>query len=209
MYSILAKEITFSIFIERTNTMHCIHCGALLPEGAKFCTSCGLPVQAAPTASEEPVIDSPVETAAQETADTPQAPINASEGYKAANAQLPPSYSNPNYSSQARPSAAAPSTTNGLAIAGFICSLIFIPVGIGVLCAIAGLILSIMGMSSAKKLPENKGHGLALAGTIISAVRIVLLLIAIIAFLALMIRGVGHVGHELIANWSEYVPYTY
>ena len=25
--------------------MHCIHCGALLPEGAKFCTSCGEPVQ--------------------------------------------------------------------------------------------------------------------------------------------------------------------
>ena len=203
----MTKEITFSILTERTNTMHCIHCGALLPEGAKFCTSCGLPVQAAPAAPEQPVVEEPVQETAEEA---PQAPVNASEGYTAANAQLPPSYSNPNYSSQARPTAApAPSTTNGLAIAGFICSLIFIPVGIGVLSAIAGLILSIMGMSSAKKLPENKGHGLALAGTIISAVRIVLLLIAIIALLALMIRGVGHVGHELISNWSEYVPYSY
>ena len=187
--------------------MHCIHCGALLPEGAKFCTSCGLPVQATPAAPEQPVVEEPVQETVEEA---PQAPVNASEGYTAANAQLPPSYSNPNYSSQAKPSAApAPSTTNGLAIAGFICSLIFIPVGIGVLAAIAGLILSIMGMSSAKKLPENKGHGLALAGTIISGIRIALILIGIIALLALMVRGVGHVGHELISNWSEYVPYSY
>ena len=203
----MTKEITFSILTERTNTMHCIHCGALLPEGAKFCTSCGLPVQAAPAAPEQPVVEEPVQETVEEA---PQAPVNASEGYTAANAQLPPSYSNPNYSSQARPTAApASSTTNGLAIAGFICSLIFIPVGIGVLAAIAGLILSIMGMSSAKKLPENKGHGLALAGTIISGVRIALILIGIIALLALMVRGIGHVGHELISNWSEYVPYSY
>ena len=187
--------------------MHCIHCGALLPEGAKFCTSCGLPVQAAPAAPEQPVVEEPVQETVEEA---PQAPVNASEGYTAANAQLPPSYSNPNYSSQARPTAApAPSTTNGLAIAGFICSLILVPVGIGILSAIAGLILSIMGLNSAKKLPENKGHGLALAGTIISGVRIALILIGIIALLALMVRGVGHVGHELISNWAEYVPYSY
>ena len=201
------KEITFSILTERTNTMHCIHCGALLPEGAKFCTSCGLPVQAAPAAPEQPVVEEPVQETVEEA---PQAPVNASEGYTAAHAQLPPSYSNPNYSSQARPTAApAPSTTNGLAIAGFICSLILVPVGIGILSAIAGLILSIMGLNSAKKLPENKGHGLALAGTIISGVRIALILIGIIALLALMVRGIGHVGHELISNWSEYVPYSY
>ena len=195
--------------------MHCIHCGALLPEGAKFCTSCGLPVQAAPAAPEQPVVEEPVQETVEEA---PQAPVNASEGYTAANAQLPPSYSNPNYSSQARPTAApAPSTTNGLAIAGFLCSLIhlgewlslIVYVGIGILSAIAGLILSIMGLNSAKKLPENKGHGLALAGTIISGVRIALILIGIIALLALMVRGVGHVGHELISNWSEYVPYSY
>lgn len=203
----MTKEITFSILTERTNTMHCIHCGALLPEGAKFCTSCGLPVQAAPAAPEQPVVEEPVQETVEEA---PQAPVNASEGYTAANAQLPPSYSNPNYSSQARPTAApAPSTTNGLAIAGFICSLILVPVGIGILSAIAGLILSIMGLNSAKKLLENKGHGLALAGTIISGVRIALILIGIIALLALMVRGIGHVGHELISNWSEYVPYSY
>ncbi len=207
----MPKEITFSILTERTTTMHCIHCGALLPEGAKFCTSCGLPVQVAPAAPEQPVIEEPIETPAQETAEATQPSFNASEGYKAANTQLPPSYSNPNYSSQAKVNYTVPasSTSNGLAISGFICSLIFIPIGLGILSAIAGLILSIMGMSNAKKLPGNKGHGLALAGTIISAVRLALLVIIIIALFALMVRGVGHLGHEIISNWSEYVPYSY
>ena len=188
--------------------MHCIHCGALLPEGAKFCTSCGEPVQAPPA---EPVQEPAAEQAASEPVEEPAqaTPVNASEGYKAASAQLPPSYSNPNYSSQARPVSAASTPSNGLAIAGFICSLIFVPIGLGTLSAIAGLILSIMGLNSAKKLPENKGHGLALAGTIISAVRIALILIGIIALLALMVRGVGHVGQELITNWSDFAPYSY
>ena len=191
--------------------MHCIHCGALLPEGAKFCTSCGEPVQAAPVAGEQPPYSEPANEAAQETAEGYAPPENASEGYKAANAQLPPSYSNPNYSSQAKVTYTAPttSTSNGLAIAGFVCSLIFIPVGLGTLSAIAGFILSIMGMSNAKKLPENKGHGLALAGTIISAIRIALILIGIIALVALMFRGVGHVSHELISNWPEINPYNF
>ena len=94
-----------------------------------------------------------------------------------------------------------------MAIIGFVCSLVFLPVGIGVLTAIAGLVLSIMGLSSAKKLPGNKGHGLALAGTIISAIRIVLILIGIVALIGLMFRGVGHVGYEIISNWKDYVPY--
>ena len=202
------------------NTMHCIHCGAQLPEGAKFCTSCGRPVQA-PTASpvEEPVAEErsaeyePIEesTQEQEAGETYTPPVNASEGYKAANAQLPPSYSDPNYSSQAKSPYTVPSQSpaNSLAIAGFVCSLIFIPIGIGVLTAIAGLVLSIMGLSNAKKMPENKGHGLAVAGTIISAVRIVLSIVIIIALIAFMIRGAGHVGHEIISNWQNYNPYNF
>ena len=198
--------------------MHCIHCGAQLPEGAKFCTSCGERVQAAPVepvqepvAAEEPVASEPVEEPAQAASEAYEAPVNASEGYKAANEQLPPSYSNPNYSSQAKVNYTVPASpsSNGLAISGFVCSLIFIPIGLGVLTAIAGLVLSILGMSNAKKLPGNKGHGLALAGAIISGVRIVIIIICIIALFALMIRGIGHVGQEIISDWSEYMPYTY
>lgn len=197
--------------------MHCIHCGALLPEGAKFCTACGQRVQIisvesepAPVVENIPVPEEPVEEPQQEAPQPESTPVSASAGYQAANAQLPPSYSNPNYSSQATPvNSVAKPVTNGLAIAGFVCSLILFPVGIGALCAIAGLILSIMGISSAKKLPENKGHGLAVAGTIISAIRIAFLLILLIAMLTAMVRGLGHMGQELFSNWSEYMPYNY
>ena len=199
--------------------MHCIHCGAQLPDGAKFCTSCGVRVEVVPMepiqepgTAEEPVAPEPefVEEPVQEASEAYSAPENASEGYKAAQAQLPPSYSNPNYSSQAKVNYTVPASgsSNGLAISGFVCSLIFIPIGLGILTAIAGLVLSILGLNNAKKLPGNKGHGLALAGAIISGVRIALILIGIIALFALMIRGVGHVGQEIISNWSDYVPYT-
>ena len=205
--------------------MHCIHCGAQIPDTAKFCTACGKPVQAAPAAPdkepavEEAPVDEPIgapeEGSAQEpveeTAPAYTPPVNASEGYKAASAQLPSSYSNPNYSSQGKTTytASVPPATNGLAIAGFVCSLIFIPVGLGVLTAIAGLILSILGIDAAKKLPGNKGRGLAIAGMIISAVRIVLILIAFIALIALLIRGAGQAGHEFINNWPNLNPYNF
>ena len=188
--------------------MHCVHCGALLPEGAKFCTSCGQP-QPVPVNAEQPTEETAqtIEDTTDEAGYVP--PENASTGYKAAAAQLPPSYSNPNYSSQSRAAYTASEPSNGLAIAGFICSLIFIPVGLGALSAVAGLILSIMGINRAKTLPENKGRGLAVAGTIISAIRIAILLILLFALLALAVRGAGHVGHEIISNWQDYIPYSY
>ena len=186
--------------------MHCVHCGAQIPDFAKFCTVCGKP-QSAP---EQP-LEAPVE-GEQPGAEAYTTPENASEGYKAASAQLPPSYSNPNYSSassSAYTGPAASSNTNVLAIVGFVCSLIFIPVALGTLSAVAGLVLSILGLNNAKKLPESKGRGLALAGIIISAIRIVLILIGIFALLALAVRGAGHVGHEIITNWKDYYPFSY
>ena len=186
--------------------MHCVHCGAEIPDYAKFCTSCGKP-QIVPTEAEQPEAAEPTEETREGTEYA--APEYASEGYKAANDHLPASYSDPNYSSQSTTvgAASAPSNTNALAIAGVVCSLIFVPVGFGVLTAIAGLVLSILGLNTAKKMPGNKGHGLALAGTIISAIRVVLILIGLVALIALMFRGVGRVGHEIITNWQDYVPY--
>lgn len=194
--------------------MHCTNCGELLPDSAKFCTSCGHRVQ---TVSESPIQENvtadpePASEPADEAVESPAAPVYASQGYTSANAQLPPSYSNPNYSSQPKAAAvvSAPPASNGLAIAGFVCSLILFPVGLGALAAIAGLVLSILGLNSAKTLPENKGRGLALAGAIISGIRIAILLILVFAFLALAVRGVGHVGHEIFSNWKDYIPYSY
>ena len=54
--------------------MHCIHCGAQIPDTAKFCTACGQPVQA-PVVDEEPVA---AEASGEEAAESYTAPENAS-----------------------------------------------------------------------------------------------------------------------------------
>lgn len=64
-------------------------------------------------------------------------------------------------------------STNGWAIAGFICSLI--------MGSILGLIFSIIGLANVKKC--NSGKGMALAGIIISILRIVFIVFIIIVFL--------------------------
>ena len=46
-----------------------------------------------------------------------------------------------------------------------------------------------------------------MAGIIISAIRIAIMLVLLFALLVLMVRSAGHVGHEVISNWSDYVPY--
>lgn len=58
--------------------------------------------------------------------------------------------------------------TNGMAIAGFVCSL---------LCSPLGLIFSILGMSQTSKDPSQGGRGLAIAGLVISIVSLVLTIV--------------------------------
>ena len=55
----------------------------------------------------------------------------------------------------------SPQRTNGMAIAGFVCSF---------LCWPLGLIFSILGMSQTSKDPSQGGRGLAIAGLVISIV---------------------------------------
>ena len=188
---------------ERMPSMHCIHCGALLPENAKFCTSCGKPVHVAPVVPEEPAAPVQPEEGNVFEPETP----NAAPG----SVQLPASYSNPVYSSQATPTGTVPekSVTNGLAIAGFVCSLIVFPFAIGTLCAIVGLVLSIMGLNNAKKLPDRKGYGLSVAGIILCSIHLAVVLIIVVAAFTAMLRGLGELGRELINNWPQYMPYTY
>ena len=57
--------------------------------------------------------------------------------------------------------------TNGMAVAGFVCSLI--------VCWPLGLIFSIIGMNQTKADPSQGGRGLAIAGLVISIVSAVLM----------------------------------
>ncbi len=66
--------------------------------------------------------------------------------------------------------------SNVLAIVGFVLSFFI---------AIAGLVCSILGMKKAAEL-GGKGHGLALAGTIISAISLVLTVIVVIIEVAVV-----------------------
>ena len=62
---------------------------------------------------------------------------------------------------------------NGIAIAGFICAIF----GFNII----GIILSAIGISNANK-NDGKNKGLAIAGVIISSIRLVIAIIAIIAW---------------------------
>ena len=180
--------------------MHCTHCGELLADNAKFCTFCGKPVQPSPTApAQDPIA---TDESSRPTADAEAHPVYGSE--------IPSSYSAPqqSYRPNAEYATIEQPASNGLAIAGFVCSLIILP-PIDIMCILAGLILSIIGLNDAKKLPGKKGYGLALAGVIISVLRIALLLILLVAFLSLMIRGIGYLGNELFTNWPETFPSTF
>ena len=64
---------------------------------------------------------------------------------------------------------------NGLSVAGFVCALCgFLTCGI---TSVVGLILSIIGLSNSKK--EGQTDGLAIAGIVISAIPLVILVIAL------------------------------
>jgi len=80
--------------------------------------------------------------------------------------------------------------TNGLAIAGFVCSFFV---------QIVGLVLSIIGLSQINKTGEG-GKGLAIAGIIISAAGIILTIIAIFAavfFSAWLVQSINEY------NWRD------
>lgn len=65
---------------------------------------------------------------------------------------------------------------NGMAIAGFVCAF---------LIPLLGLIFSIIGLNKANDRPDHKGHGLAVAGIIISSIIMFINLICVIVINAL------------------------
>ena len=73
----------------------CTHCGAQIPDGAKFCTSCGSPVAAAPAANTPPRPAPRPTQAAPKVTTTPQGGIiiDAPAGSTVNISDTPPRYS--------------------------------------------------------------------------------------------------------------------
>jgi hypothetical protein len=71
-----------------------------------------------------------------------------------------------------RPRRAAPEVVNGEAVAGFVLGMLgYLPL-VGLACCLAGIYFSVRGMQRAATL-ESRGHGLAVAGMVLSLVFLV------------------------------------
>ena len=103
----------------------------------KFCSICGAPKGSAAAAPAAPQWNQPVAQPVAPQWNTPAQPY-ASQNFQ------------------------QPQRTNGLAIAGFVTSL--------VCCGPVGLVLAIMGLNQIKKDPTQGGKGLAIAGIIIGGI---------------------------------------
>ena len=89
---------------------------------------------------------------------------------------------------------AAPSKTNGMAIAGFIVSLL--------VSGLIGLILSIIGLNKAKEC--NSGKGLAIAGIIIGIVKMILTILVVVLWSSLFVGLFGVLGNYAEACSNAY-----
>lgn len=86
-----------------------------------------------------------------------------------------------------------PNKNNGLAIAGFVVSLVSIFFNFYCITGIVGIILSVIGLKKSSEL-EGKGKGMAIAGIILGVVGIVIGIIAIVTIVSLFSNG----ANELI-----------
>lgn len=191
--------------------MICTNCGAEIPEGAKFCISCGTPAAAAPV--EQPVPEAPQAPVYEQ----PQAPIyeqpQAAPVYAAAAAPQQPQYQQPQYQqpqqyaqpqyqqyqqpqyqqqptyyAQPQPDAGVsgkPALTFGILGIVFAC--------FPWLISILGIIFSAIGLGKAKAFkaaagqlygPAKVGKILATIGLIISIIMTVIFVIAVIVIIA-------------------------
>lgn len=123
---------------------YCINCGKELEEGAKVCSECKQPV-------EEEVVEKKVEAkeAKEEKVEKVEIVNNVT-------------------------STPAPKKGNGMAVAGFVISLVSFILCCGSFSWLS-LIFSIIGIVSAKNV-DGKGKGMAIAGLIISIIGMLLLI---------------------------------
>ena len=168
----------------------CKNCGSSIEDGAKFCENCGTPFEA-PVA--EPVVAEAAAGAAPETFD--DAPVTHDPEQLYAQPAAQPAPEPAPQPVQAQPvqsqstsqyqTSQVPEGTNGFCIAGFVCSLAAMFMGIGI---IPGLVLSIVGLVQVKK-SGQKGKGLAIAGIIIPIAVTVIALLCVVLYFVFIIAG--------------------
>jgi hypothetical protein len=82
----------------------------------------------------------------------------------------------------------APQQGNGMAVAGMILGIVSVPFvclwPIGLVCAIVGLCLSVVGKNKARE--TNSGEGMAVAGIILSCVTLALIVLAFIVGISMI-----------------------
>ena len=86
-----------------------------------------------------------------------------------------------------------PSSTNGIAVAGFVLALcavvlFWLPV-VAQIVWLLGLIFSAIGLAKARKSPERPRFGLAVAGLVVSLAGVVLFILALAGLVAMGAAG--------------------
>ena len=169
--------------------MICTKCGAEIPEGAKFCISCGTPAAAPAPQVEQPVYEAP-QAPAYEAPQQPayeQPPVYAAAAPQQPQYQQPQYQQQPTYYAQPQPADAGvsgkPALTFGILGIIFACTFYF---------SFLGIIFSAIGLGKAKAFQAAAGqlYGPAKVGKILSVigliVGIILTVIAAIALIAII-----------------------
>ena len=156
--------------------MICPKCNQTVEEGAKFCTNCGAALEDAVKQETEQVTEPETAHAVEENP-VPETAAQTPEGTPV----MTPA--NELYEEPKK-------KTNGLAIAGLVCSIVT-PFNI------LSLVLSIVGLVLGIKKWNSSGKGLAIAGIIVSGISLILDSVAltfVIAVIMSLITDAGAAG---------------
>lgn len=154
--------------------MNCPNCNQPIEEGTKFCTNCGASVaqQTAEVKTEEVKPEQTVEVKTEEVkTEQPAEAKTENTGWQTPEQPAPTMTPDTSYYEEPK------KTTNGFAIAGLIVSLVM-PLNI------VSLVLSILGLVFGIKKWNSSGKGMAIAGIVISCVKLV---ISVLTFIVTLI----------------------
>ena len=153
--------------------MICPKCNQTVEEGAKFCTNCGAALEDAVKQETEQVTEPETAHAVEENP-VPETAAQTPEGTPV----MTPA--NERYEEPKK-------KTNGLAIAGLVCSIVT-PFNI------LSLVLSIVGLVLGIKKWNSSGKGLAIAGIIVSGISLILDSVALTFIIAVIMSLITDAG---------------